>query len=346
MIVVTGGTGFLGSHLLYSLTLQGNRVRALKRSSGNTANVLKIFKYYSEDAGKLFDLIDWVEGDILNLSTLENAFEGASKVYHLAAFVSYDPSVKKKIFSNNIYGTRNVVNACLTQNVQKLCHVSSVEALGNSTDDEPVNEDMIWNSANKSSVYPISKFQSEMEVWRGIEEGLNAVIVNPSLIIGPGFWSKGIASFFPRINKGLKYYPAGVNGFVDVRDVANIMIKLMDSNISGERFILNSDNIRFEDIFQKIAKAFGKNAPYIESKFRMIKLACKFNQLKSFIFGTSQQRNCEILSFDFNRSFYSNEKIKQRLNYNFIPVEQSIEDTSKLFFQDLINKMAVISSGL
>ncbi len=183
MIVVTGGTGLVGSHLLYELVLKGERIKALKRNSSNTGNTLRTFHYYSKDADKLFSLIDWVEGDILDLVSLEEAFEGASMVYHTAAFVSFVPSRKKKILNNNIQGTANVVNACLTKKVGKLCHVSSVSALGHAIDGLQTDEEMIWSPSKHRSYYSVSKFHSEMEVWRGIEEGLNSVIVNPSFIL-------------------------------------------------------------------------------------------------------------------------------------------------------------------
>ncbi len=183
MIVVTGGTGLVGSHLLYELTSRGFQVKALKRESSNINQTLRIFEYYSENAPALFAKIEWVNGDILDRISLDENINEGDEVYHTAAFVSFVPSLKRKVFNNNIIGTENIVNVCLSKKARKLIHVSSVAALGSSIDKLPVTEDLIWSPSKKHSNYSISKFHSEMEVWRGIEEGLNAVILNPSIIL-------------------------------------------------------------------------------------------------------------------------------------------------------------------
>jgi nucleoside-diphosphate-sugar epimerase len=328
MIVVTGGTGLVGSHLLFELASKGNRIKALKRSASNTENVLRTFRYYSENAEELFALIDWVDGDILDLVSLEDAFEGASKVYHTAAFVSFVPSHRKKILNNNIQGTANVVNACLSKQVGKLCHVSSVAALGHAGDGLAADENIIWSPSKQRSYYSVSKFHSEMEVWRGIEEGLDAVIVNPSFILGPGNWDNGSTSLFKTIFKGLKFYPPGITGFVDVRDVAKAMVQLMDSDISGERFILNSEDWKFEKIFHHIANAFGKPIPKVEVKHWMASIAWRAEWLKCSITRKGPQITRETVASGFNKSGFSSEKIKQRLGFHFIPVAQSISDSA------------------
>jgi len=336
MIVVTGGTGLVGSHLLYELTSKGNRVKALKRNSSNIENVLRTFSYYSENAGELFKLVEWVDGDILDVVSLEDAFEGASKVYHTAAFVSLVPSKKKKILTNNIQGTANVVNACISKKVGKLCHVSSVAALGHSADGLPTDEEMIWSPSKHRPYYSVSKFHSEMEVWRGIEEGLDAIIVNPSLILGPGNWDNGSSALFKTIYNGMKFYPPGITGFVDARDVAKAMVQLMDSNISGERFILNSEDWKFEKLFHHIANAFGKPISLIEVKRWMGALAWRAEWLRCLITGKEPQITRETVASGFNKSGFSSEKIKQRLGFEFIPIEQSISETARILLKQTI----------
>ena len=334
MIVVTGGTGLVGSHLLYELTSKGNRIRALKRNSSDTNSVLQVFSYYSDKAEELFKLIEWIEGDILDLISLEDAFDGATKVYNLASLVSFNSSDKKKILNTNIYGTANVVNTCLSKNIQKLCHVSSISALGSSSDGLPVTEEAIWSPSKRRSYYSISKFHSEMEVWRGIEEGLHAVIVNPSVIIGPGFWNRGGSQLYKVIHSGLNYYPPGTTGYVDVRDVARIMVRLMDSNISGERFILNSENCLYKSIFQQIAKSLSVNEPKIEIKRRIANWAWKLEWIRSLVLRKQPQITRETIAIGFKQLLYSGDKIKQELNIAYITIEQSIKDTAKIFLKD------------
>jgi dihydroflavonol-4-reductase len=334
MIAVTGGTGLIGSHLLFDLTSKGYKVRAMKRPASDVNKIMKTFSYYTDKPETLFEMINWVEGDILDLVSLEEFFEDVDTVYHAAAFVSFNPANKKNLFRNNIYGTANVVNACLAKGVSKLCHVSSVAALGHSTEGFEADENLIWSPEKHRSYYSISKFHSEMEVWRGIEEGLPAVIVNPSLVLGPGSWYHGSSSIFSTLYKGLRFYPPGTTGFVDVRDVTKAMIMLMESNISGERYILNSENCSFKTVFQQISSEFKRPIPAVEVKPWMGTLAWQAAWLKGMITGKHSEISRETIASGFSKVFYSNDKIKKLLDFSFIPIEKSIRDTASIFLKD------------
>jgi len=253
MIVVTGSTGHLGAHLLFELATRNRRVRALYHSAGKLEQVKKIFSYYTVDVTALMEKIEWVRGDITDTFLIASLLENAKQVYHTAGFVSFREKDKRKLLEVNMKGTANLVNECLHQNIHKICHVSSIAALGESQGGEWVTESMIWNAGSTASTYSISKFRGEMEVWRGIHEGLQAVIVNPSVIVGPGMWYSQSGSLFKQIHKGLNYYPTGSAGFVDVRDVARAMIMLMDSEVTGERYILNSENMSHRAVLEIIA---------------------------------------------------------------------------------------------
>jgi len=224
MILVTGGTGLVGSRLLFDLTSRGEKVRALKRPDSNLDAVRRVFSYYSDRPGDLFYKIEWVNADILNIDSLLEAMHNVKQVYHAAAWVSFDPADREKLIRNNVDGTRNIVNACLASSVRKLCYVSSTSALGPPGTNGLIDEKSMWVPNRLNSGYSVSKFYSEMEVWKGIEEGLKAVIVNPSIIFGPGFWDKGSSSMFTNIFRGLKFYSNGVTGFVSVEDVSAAMI--------------------------------------------------------------------------------------------------------------------------
>ena len=208
--------------------------------------------------------IEWVNADLLNIPELELAFQGVTKVYHCAAWISFNPKHKNKMMQTNIEGTTNIVNLCLAHRIHKLCHVSSVASLGRPRDGSSTNENTPWLNSPENSYYALSKYHSEMEVWRGIEEGLNAVIVCPAIILGPGKWEKGSSMLFKQVWKGLSFYTSGTNGFVDVRDVVNVMIQLMKSKIKSERFILCSESIPFKKTFDYIAEALGKKKPHLK----------------------------------------------------------------------------------
>lgn len=327
MNFVTGGTGILGSRLIYDLLLSGEKVRALKRKESNLDLFHKIIRFYSGDKNILNNL-EWVEGDINDVTSLE-AMNGCAYVYHCAATVSFFKNDKEKLFKINVEGTRNVVNAALNAKVKKFCHVSSTAALGGSVENGKITEEALWVNDEGRSNYAISKKLAELEVWRGIEEGLNAVIVNPSVIIGPG--DKSSATLFTKIQKGLRFYTHGINGYVDVRDVSNIMIKLMRSEISSERFLAISENLSFKEVFESIAEQLQKKAPGIEAKKWMAELIWRLEAMRSTLFNSPAFVTKETSTSAFSKSAYSNEKAKTLLKHKFIPIGTSIKEMSRFY---------------
>ena len=232
MILVTGGTGLIGSHLLFHLAKNGERARANYRTKESMDKVSKIFGYYTDNPSELMDKIEWVEADITDIDRMNTIFEDVKKVYHCAAFISFDPKDYKTLEKINVEGTANVVNLCLKHGVEKLCHVSSIAAIGPSLKDKEATEENEWNDAHVS-VYGLTKRDAELEVWRGSQEGLSVAILNPGVVIGPGFWRSGSGSFFTYAAKGKKHFVPGGTGFVAVDDVVNAMVRLMESDIKN-----------------------------------------------------------------------------------------------------------------
>ncbi len=330
MILVTGGTGLVGSHLLFDLLSRGKKVRALKRENSNVDLVRTTFSYYSKNANELFKSIEWFDGDILDPFSLEDALEGIEDVYHCAALVSFRKEDRHNMLDTNVEGTRNLINACLDANIRKFCMVSSIAALGSPEEGEnTVTEKTPWSPEEKRSAYSTSKFTSELEVWRGIEEGLKAVIVNPSVILGPGQWDKGSSLFFSTIAKGLKYYTKGITGYVDVRDVSRSMVDLMESDVENERFILNSDNCTYEFIFKTIAKYLGIDGPQKYASRKLTEIGWRLAYFKKIFLFKPAGFTKETARASHNIKYYSNQKIKETLGFQFIPIEKSIEDTLK-----------------
>ena len=330
MIFVTGGTGLLGAHLLFDLVSNDNIVRALKRESSNIAAVKKVFDYYTNDS-TLFDKIEWVDGNTLDIVSLDEALKSVKMVYHCAAVVSFNPKERDEMMKINIEGTANVVNACLHAGIEKLCHVSSTAAMGKKQRGELIYEETEWHK-KKTSYYSKSKYWSEQEVWRGKEEGLNVVVVNPSIIIGPGDWGRSSTNIFSEVWKGLRYYTLGVNGFVDVKDVSKCMVQLMDSKTNNERYLIVSENLSFKDLFIQIAIALGKNKPFIMANAMLTEAAWRVNKLMSHI-GMRIVLTNETAQSSQSICRYSNDKIKKELGIDFIPVEKSIRETAILFLQ-------------
>ena len=337
-VTVTGGTGMTGSYLLFKLAEKGYTVKALKRKSSDITGTKKIFNALSENGESLFQKITWFTGDMTNYRDTEEIVKGSEYVYHTAAMVSFKPKDRKKMIYDNVSGTANIVNACLENKIKKLCHVSSVAALGDVSNDDLLTEEIELTDFTDISDYAVSKYKSEQEVWRGIAEGLNAVIVNPSIILGTGNWAVGSPRLIKTVWDGLKYYTKGINGFVDVRDVTEIMIRVAESDISAERFILNSENVSFKDIFDKIADNLNKKRPSVYANSFMLHSLKYFDSVRYLLSGKEPRITKYTLRSAQQKHGCSNEKIKQALNYQFIPVEQSLKDFCQIFLKEFTVK--------
>lgn len=317
MILVTGGTGFLGKTLIDRLTTQGVAVRAIKRKTSSIPDSLKNN-----------NRIEWLDADINDVATLEEVFEGISEVYHCAAFISFDPKDKAQMFRVNIDGTANIVNLCLSFGA-RLVHVSSIAALGDAKNGGLISEADHWEFDSKAHSYGISKYEGEMEVWRGIAEGLDGVIVNPSVIIGRNAGFEGSGAIFKLVKGGLQFYTDGASGVVDVDDVVDCMIKLMNSGIREERFIISAENLHYKEFFALIASGFGVKAPAKIAKPWMLGIAWRLAKIAAFFTKKAPALTKDAARSSFNLSYYDNSKIKNTLNFKFKPISQSISEVCK-----------------
>ncbi len=335
MILVTGATGMLGAHLVYDLVTKGAKVRALKRSKSNLEIVKRIFGYYHPNPEEIFEKIEWFEADLMDEESIFLSMKGIEKVYHLAATISFNPSDKRLMIRNNVKGTANVVNAALENRISKLCHVSSISALGSNDQGDEITEDTFRNPKGRYSGYSLSKFYSELEVWRGITEGLNAVIVNPSIILGPGDWNNGSPGLFSTINKGLKFYTQGITGYVDVLDVVKTMTKLMESDIINERFIVSAENLSFKDIFSKMALALGVEKPKIKATASMLAIAWRLEHFKSIITSKPVLITKDTAFSALKTNLFSSKKLIHALDFSFMPINDSITRIAEIFKKDI-----------
>lgn len=333
MVLVTGGTGLVGSHLILKLVLSKCKVRAIYRSKEKLQAVKKVFSYYYEDAESIFNQIDWVQADIIDLPALESAFLNIKHVYHAAALISFDPKDFKKLKKVNVEGTANIVNLCIHHKVEKLCYVSTIGTIGRSTAGNLATEMNDWNEIH-TNVYALTKKSAELEVWRGSQENLKSVIVNPGVIIGPGFWNTGSGKLFSTVNKGYSYYPPGGTGFVSVSDVVTIMLQLMDTEIANERFILVAKNLSFQDIMTSIAKHIDKKPPVQKLKKWQLEIGRYFDFLKALITGKPRTITKSSIYSLLHPETYSNEKIMSSLDFEFEPLEKCIAFSSKKFIEE------------
>ena len=329
MVLVTGGTGLVGSHLLLHLIENGESVRAIYRNLENIQKTKDLFLLYKKEA--LFEKISWIQADIIDVSSLEMAFENVDYVYHCAALISFDPKDEDALRKNNIEGTANIVNFCIAKNVKKLCFVSSIAALGDLKENEKIiTEETEWNPEKPHSDYAISKYGAEMEIWRGQQEGLNSVIVNPGVILGPRIWKQGSGMLFKKIENGFPFYTKGTSGFIAVIDVVKIAVLLMKSDIKNERFTLIAQNIVFQDLFNSIADALIVKRPSIYVSPLLTRFLWRIDWFISAIFRSKRKLDRATAQASYSKNHYSNEKITKVLGTEFLDIHQYINAISKL----------------
>jgi len=321
-IFITGGTGFLGAYIIKQLVEKGYSVRALRRSG-------KVPSYISKE---IFEKVEWIEGDVLDVVSLDDGMEGAETVIHSAAIVSFHERHRKEMYKVNVEGTANVVNIALERGIRRFVHISSIAALGRKTDGGSVNEEKKWEESKVNTHYAKSKYRAELEVWRGMSEGLNAVILNPSTILGYGDWHSGSAAIFKNVYNEFKWYSPGVNGFVDVEDVARAAILLMESEISEERFIINSDNWPFKRLMDTMADCFKKKKASRQTTSFIINLAWRLEKIKSMLTGHKPLLTKESAKVAHSKTYFENEKFLRAFpGFSFTPLEQTISTACKRY---------------
>lgn len=319
VVLVTGSAGLLGNELIAQLLMQGKTVRAIYNHT--TLNLSHAS-------------LQMVRCDISDVTGLEEVMKGIDYVYHCAAKVSFERGHQDDLFKINIEGTANVVNAALNAKIKKLVHVSSVAALGRLREYESINETMQWTPETSNSIYGQSKYFGELEVWRGIAEGLNAVIINPSIILGAGNWNDGSTGIFKSAYDEFPWFTEGSSGFVDVRDVAKIMILLMHSDVSGERFIISAQNSTYHDVFNHIALAFNKRLPHKKVTPLVASIVWRWEALKSMFKNTTQLVTKETAATALAKVEFDNRKLFQYFpDFQYQTLEHTISHTCGLLQQ-------------
>jgi len=323
MVLVTGGAGLVGKELITQLLERGKMIRAI---------------YNKNMPGVSHPNLEQLHCSILDVEGLEDAMKDIEEVYNCAGFVNFTAGSGEQLYKINVEGTANIVNAALDKGIKKMVHVSSVSALGRIRKNELINEKMNWTESTSNSKYGKSKFLGEMEIWRGIAEGLNAVIVNPTIILGDGDWNGGSTGIFKSVYNEFPWYTEGVSGFVDVRDVAYVMIMLMQSDISSERFIISAQNVTYREIFNKIAACFNKKPPYKKVTPLIASLVWRIQSLKSKMGSSDPLLTKETAVTAFAEAYYDNQKLLDFFpSFSYRPIDESIRDTCILLQQKLNN---------
>ncbi|NJW53019.1 NAD-dependent epimerase/dehydratase family protein [Salinimicrobium oceani] len=336
MILVTGGTGLVGSHLLLDLVKAGRKVRAIYRDPNSFGAVKKVFGYThsQEEALLLFGKIEWLKADVNDVPKLEKAFANIEVVYHCAAMISFDSSRDTDLRKINIEGTANIINFCISKRVKKLCHVSSIATFDLKPGEKTISENSHWNKELNHSMYAITKYGAEMEAWRASQEGIDVVIVNPGVIIGPGFWNSGTGKIFKKVNSGLNYFFPKTTGFIGVWDVVRLMQTITESPVKNEQFILVSENLSFEEIFKVVANDLEKPAPSKRLKKWMIFSGWLWQEIAGVVSKREKKLDRRSQKSLFAHTFYSAEKAKQELNISFEPMREVIKRTAEAFKRD------------
>lgn len=337
MNLITGATGIVGAHVALQLLQQNKLVVAIKREGSDISKTKKLFSYYTTDANILFNKIKWVDADVCDIYSLLEALEGIDTVYHCAGFVSFNSKDNKQMHRINAEGTANVVNACLEKKINALCHVSSIATLQNPDITKNIDESVYWKSSPNASDYAISKYNGEREVWRGTEEGLNAVIVNPGIILGPGFWHQSSGKLIETCYKRNSFYTNGSSATIDARDVASCMIQLTEKKEFSKRFVLIENNYSFKEILSQVHKALGKKEPSIEAGKITLTFGKWIDGWRSFITGKERLITKETVNVGLDSNSYNNSKVKGVLNCQFITLHETAQFVCKAFLNDIKN---------
>jgi dihydroflavonol-4-reductase len=325
-VLVTGGTGFLGAYIIQQLIQKGYTVKATKRSNS-------VMPFFIEQ--NIIQQVQWVNTDVLDVVGIEMAMQNVQAVIHAAAIVSFNSKDAARMEQVNVEGTANLVNIAIDNNVKRFVHISSVAALGRTANGETVTDEKEWKDSKINTAYAISKRKAALEVWRGIGEGLPAVILNPSTIIGYGNWNNSSCAIFKNVYNQFPYYTNGVNGFVAVQDVANAAILLMETNITGEQFIINGDNWSFKKLLDTIATGLHKKKPDRHASAFMSQVAWRLEALKALFNNSKPLLTKETARIASSKTFFSNQKILAALpGFSFTPLQQSIEQACKHYLNN------------
>lgn len=325
MDLVTGGTGIVGAHVLDALLAQGRSVRALVRPGSDRSIVHRILAHYHPDGAERFARIQWWEGDLFDGDALAAAMQGVEHVYHCAAFVSFDPRDRAELFRTNIEGTAGVVNAALQAEVRRLCHVSSTATIGRARNGASTERDLFVQDKH-SSPYAISKFDAELEVHRGIAEGLDAVMVNPCVVLGPGVRGRSSMTMIERLVRGSRFHPAGTNAVVDARDVATAMTRLAREGATGERYLLIGEGLSYQRLFTLIAASAGKPAPTRRLPAWMLEVAWRAEALRT-LFGGRPMITRHTARTASRQRLYDGSKAADLLGMSFRGAEEAVRNT-------------------
>lgn len=315
----------IGAHVALQLLQQNKPVTAIKRSGSDIAKTRRLFSYYTPDYQELFSRIRWVDADIMDIYSILDVLEsGIETVYHCAGFVSFDAKDREQMHRVNATGTANMVNACLEKPVKAFCHVSSIATLQNPDISTNIDESVYWKSSPDASDYAISKYNGEREVWRGMEEGLNAVIVNPGLVLGPGFWEQSSGKLVSTCYKGTAFYTEGSSAAISATDTAACMIGLTERHVFNKRFVLTAHNYTFRDLLSRLHKAFGNKEPSIEAGKLMLRLGLWLDALRSAFTGKERVLTKATMHAGLAKNTFNNARIRETLGYHFEPLHETV----------------------
>lgn len=339
MILVTGATGLVGSHLIYHLVSEGNQVRAIYRSKKKLEAVKEVFAYYTPNFETLFSKIEWVQADITDIPSLENAFKDVIYVYHLAAFISFNPKHFERLKKINVEGTANMVNLALIKGIKKFCYVSSIATLGDAPSPNTlINEKTTFNPEASSNVYGLTKYLAELEVWRGAQEGLNTVVVHPGVILGVGHYNSASGSIIKSAYRGIKYYTSGGVGIVDVEDVVKAMILLVKSNITHDNFILVGKNISYKELLTQLTNKLNSKTTLKPISKRTLTFLSYLDYLKHNLLGSKRRLLQATVTSLYTTSYYDAGKIKDALQITFTPFNETCDKIASHFLKTYAKK--------
>jgi len=280
------------------------------------------------------DKIQWIPASLQDIDLISEILPEVDVLIHTAAIVDFRKSKRDALYECNTHLVADLINACLRAEVKKVIHFSSIAAMGRAEESSLITEKTPWKESRLNSDYGKSKYLGELEVWRGVAEGLEAVIFNPSLVIGAGFWKKSTPTILPQVEKGRAFFPTGSNGIVDVRDVAQAVVLALEGAGANERFLLNGANLKYKELFSTLAKYINAPIPSKPLSPKLLNLAVRIaricESLNINIPFPSQQ--LQVLSAQSN---YDGRKSEELLGLTYRPFNETLRETAEAYNQSI-----------
>ena len=303
----------LGAYFAQALLAEGHQVRILHRRNGPPTHL-----------GDWAARVEWIEADLLDVTAVNQALLGCQAVVHTAGMVSFNPRHNAQMWEANVTATELLVDLAMDHPITRFVHLSSVAALGKGKPGEVLDEKSPWEESLAGSAYGRSKHYGERAVWRGIAEGLPAVILNPSVVLAPGPEVRSSLQLFHYVHRGVPFYTPGELNYVDIRDLTTLLLAALTEPWEGHRFIVSADRVSYQDFFCAVAAAMEKKAPKYQLPLWLLQSLAPLEKGRTRLLGGNPLVTPDMVASLKQPTHYNTQKSVTKGGLRYRPLEESI----------------------